>query len=175
MTTDKTKWAYLAAIFDGEGCFHVAKQKTPYGGYSYRLDMPIGMSSLVIMKWLVQNFGGTYQKGKLDLRYKKPKQMYYWKTTDGKEAGKKERMLLGMLPYLVEKHEQALEALAFLRLPWGAIEEKERAYWLLRRLKWESVETNTSDSDASEKIEPELNRKVESDPAVMPVSQTHCN
>lgn len=170
MTSDKTKWSALAMLYDGEGCFHIAKQFQPDSNcYGYRLDMPICMTSLKIMKWLVSNFGGKFTAKGRDNRYQNAKQLYVW--YPGGDKRRKEGFLLGILPYAIEKDEQIRVALEFLRLPWGTGDAKNALYLKLRELKkQESVETNTSDSEVSEKRESELLSDWKSELAVTQVA-----
>jgi len=125
--------------------------------------MPIAMSSLKTMKWLVANFGGSYTLVKKDTRYRSAKQMYRWLPMGSKE--RKEQLILGFLPYLVEKGDQALVAIQFVRLDRKFhTEEREKLYQQLRQLKRTSVETDTLDSEESEMIQSELQGDLESTP-----------
>lgn len=171
----KTNWAYLAALYDGEGCFHICRQPQYKGsGVGYRLDMPIAMSSVKTMKWLVANFGGSYTLVKKDTRYKTAKQMYRWLPMGKKE--RKEKIILGILPYLVEKQDQALVALKFVRLDSSFNQEiREQLYQELRQLKRASVETDTLESEQSDKIQSELRSNPESAPQMTAEASTHCN
>jgi hypothetical protein len=171
----KTNWAYLAALYDGEGCFHICRQPQSKGtGVGYRLDMPIGMSSLKTMRWLVSNFGGSYTLVRKDTRFKSTKQMYRWLPMGNKE--RKEKVLLGILPYLVEKQDQALVALNFVRLDSSFNQEiREQLYQELRQLKRASVETDTLESEQSDKIQSELQSNLESVPQMTAEAPTPCN
>jgi hypothetical protein len=151
-------WSYLAALYDGEGCFHIRRQyqtKDHENFSNYFLMMPISMCSIKIMKWLLKNFGGVYYPVRKDERFKNPKPRWVWHPKGKKN---KEALLLGLLPFLVEKVDQAKVALEFIRLNGQHPEERARLCDLLRSLKRESVETNTLDS----MIESDLVREDES-------------
>lgn len=171
----KTNWAYLAGLYDGEGCFHICKQPQTKGvGFGYRLDLPIAMSSLRTMKWLVANFGGSFSPVRKDSRYKSAKQMYRWLPMGNKE--RKELLLLGILPYLIEKQGQALVAVRFVRLDQKFhVEEREQLYQQLRQLKRTSVETDTLDSASTEMIQSELQGNLKSVPQMTVETLTNCN
>ena len=165
-------WSYLAGLFDGEGCIHVAKvdyhgKGTAHSEYGYRLDIHITMTHEPVVKWLVANFGGVYYGSSWNTEHNpKWKPAYRW-VPKGKKN--KEELLLGILPYLIVKRSIALVGLEFLRLT-GICPEKREAFFQQAKLLTQrgiSVETNTLDPDASlEKIESDLIGNYESAPAV---------
>ena len=162
-------WSYLAGIFDGEGCAHIAKinsytnqDGSPQTGY--RLDVHITNTSIDLVKWLVERFGGVYYT--IDMKNPNWKVAYRWQPKGKKN---KELLFLGILPYLVIKKEVIQICLDFLRLE-GCCPEKrselcDKARLLTRRGK--SVETNMLGSEQSEKIEPDLISDYESASPVM--------
>jgi hypothetical protein len=110
-------WPYMAGIIDGEGCFHIARirsyQDEQTGSYQigYRLDIHVTTTSQALAKYLVANFGGKY--------YMCPSGNALWKDAfRWQPSGKKnkERLILGVLPYLVIKRDLAEICLQFLRL-----------------------------------------------------------
>jgi hypothetical protein len=172
LTKDKTKWSYLAAAFDFEGCISIRSK--PYTNVDYRtgkpctwhrsvLQLDVANTNPVIMSWLIKNFGGRFYQ--TDLKNPKWQDRYNWRPTG---HANKECLLLGILPYLVLKREQAMLALSYLRLEGKGTTEQyialaERCQELNRKGK--TVETNTSDSEM-EKIESELTGDRESAPLV---------
>ena len=148
-----SKWPYVAAMLDGEGsiCLHEGKQTV---GSEYRIQIVIYNSSLRFMQWLVVNFGGKFYTRTKQASSKRTQ--YCWHP-----SGKKNRELfiLGVLPYMIIKREQAKIALEFLRLGYGEqVRRKELVAkcQLLNRTE-ESVETNTPNSPNNGlMIEPEL-------------------
>ena len=157
-----SKWPYVAAMLDGEGsiCLHEGKQTV---GSEYRIQIVIYNSSLRFMQWLVVNFGGKFYTRTKQASSKRTQ--YCWHP-----SGKKNRELfiLGVLPYMIIKREQAKIALEFLRLGYGEqVRRKELVAkcQLLNRTE-ESVETNTQETSQEVKIEPELVGDDESVPMV---------
>lgn len=159
----------MAGIFDGEGCAHIASvDMKPYSGYpvtGYRVDVHITTTSLVLAKWLIQNFGGVYYH--TESTNNKWKDFYRW-VPKGKKN--KEELFLAMLPYLTIKRDIALICLEFLRLTGICPERRkelcDKARLLTKRGK--SVETNTLvPEEIPEMIESELIGDYESAPTVM--------
>lgn len=169
MKQDKALVAYLAGIFDGEGCAHIASvNMSKYTGYpvtGYRVDVHITNTSLDLVKWLVRNFGGVYYH--VPMNNKNWKEAYRW-VPKGKKN--KEEMFLAILPYLVVKREIVKLCLEFLRIQGINPDERKRLCTLARELtrRGKSVETNMSGSEEIPmKIEPELIGDYESDPVVI--------
>lgn len=161
----KEKWSYLAGLMDGEGCISVSRQinnynnrgRSDYIQYGFRIS--VTNTNLKLMKWLISTFGGVYYTKREAT--KKHSTSYEWRP---KGRGNNEEVLLGILPYLVIKLEQAKWGLQYVRLPdqgRKGPEEREKIYQRMRLLnqKGPLPETNTSDSsgDISElKIESDL-------------------
>lgn len=159
---DKTKWSYLAGLFDGEGCISIASR--PHATVDKRngkdvvwkrtsLQISIANTNLALMRWLISNFGGVFYTYEFDNQ--KWKTRYSWQP---KGRRNREEMLLGILPYLVLKAEQANLALQYIRLPLTAEAERDSLVERCRLLnqKGKSVETNTLDTSLDVKIESEL-------------------
>jgi hypothetical protein len=128
--TQKTDWAYMAGIMDGEGSFSISKctihskSGKPYLAYDNKIL--VGNTSEVLLKWIVEHFGGQYRiasnylskvRGK-DQRAKSwnainYKICYRW-TCEGYR--KQEQFLLALIPYLVIKKEQAKVSLEWTRM-----------------------------------------------------------
>ena len=162
----KTKWAYAAAMQDGEGHFSITtcmvpnKQGKPY----QHTDCKIGISntSVPLMRWLKTNFGGDYRDGKQGVNHP----CYRW-DLDGYE--KMEQYVLGVLPYLIIKREQAIVCLEFLRM--RGVKNPKRRLELTRLCqslnKGITPTTNTPNCPVNgQKIESELHGDMQSDPAV---------
>jgi hypothetical protein len=176
MTQDKTKLAMAAMAIDCEGCISISRVSaatkigTPY--YNYNLKVSVVNTSLRLMRWLVRYFGGDFYEmspGKLGKR-----QCFKWSCLGGHK--KVEAFLLGILPYLLIKREQALTALEYVRMT--GVENPERRYQLWEKMKnlhqcdedVESPTTNMSDASEDAKIESELHGDMQSDPVVIQVS-----
>ena len=161
----KRNWSYLAGIFDGEGCLHIAKLYAYKKQIAYRMDIHITNTSRELVQWLVSEFGGKYYF--VPSKNLKWKDAYRW-VPSGKKN--KENFILGMLPYLIIKRELAKICLEFLRLDNRNVPEKREEIWQRSRVlsrRGRSVETNTSDSVTTEKIESELIGDDKSAPLVM--------
>lgn len=173
--TIQERLAYMAGIIDGEGCICMTKgyASQTASGYSYKIRLTVCNTSIVLLDWLVENFGGNYTAKKLaegmELTHA---QSYNW-NLHCEQAGK----LLNMVtPYLVIKKQQAQLALAYRKIqqldfrgcpgrcvvPKQLREEIFLMSKLLNRRGPESVETNTPDvSSLLMKIESELARNSE--------------
>ena len=117
---DKTHWSYLAAMFDGEGTFSIYQNN---GNYHTTVDgekkqynftnsrVSITNTNIELMEWLVSHFGGVYYTHR---RAKAVHKIAY----DWRPKGKKntEELILGVLPYLVLKKQQANLVLQYIRL-----------------------------------------------------------
>lgn len=137
-----SKWPYLAALLDGEGtiCLH---ERAPDGQSAFFLQVVIYNSSMNLMRWLVSNFGGKFYTRTKQETAKKIQ--YAWHP-----SGKKNRelLLLGVLPYLVVKREQAKLALEFIRLGYGEqVRRRELTQQCCLLNQEESVTTNTSETN----------------------------
>ena len=156
-------WPYLAGIYDGEGCFHIARF-TPYGEQiGYRLDMHITTTNLELAKWLHSNYGGNYYH--IPSNNPKWRDAYRWQPSGKKN---KEALILGMLPYLIIKRALAEICLEFLRLGNSNVPEQREILCQKSRVysrRGRSVETDTLDS--KEMIQSELRGNSESAPAEM--------
>jgi hypothetical protein len=158
-------WPYVAGIVDGEGtiCLHINNFGT------YFLQIIIYNSSLVLMKWLVGNFGGKYYVRTKQITSKRIQ--YAWHPSGKKN---REKFLLGIIPYLVIKKEQAKLALEFDRVGY---DEKETRKAMTAKMRFlnsgeESATTNTFDVGSdSLKIESDLIGDYESGPVVTQESQ----
>lgn len=107
---DKTKFAYLAGLIDGEGSFCISRIDTPFG-HSFGRQIVVANTDQKVMKWLVQNFGGRVKVSALR-NPDRHKRRLQWLPSDTKNL---ERIILGILPYLVIKREQAKLFLEFIR------------------------------------------------------------
>jgi hypothetical protein len=183
MTNDKTKWSYLAALIDGEGCISIYRRlqktrkylNTDYWMMNHRLS--VYNTNEKLMKWLIKNFGGVYYTK--SRRSTVHKVEYDWRPKGAKNL---EKVLLGVLPYLVIKDEQAKILLEYIRISmYGERTNPEKREELRLRLsslnkRGDSVTTNTLDCSQNEqKIESELARKDESAPDVNRGTATICD
>jgi LAGLIDADG endonuclease len=182
--TEKVSWSYLAGLFDGEGTFSIYQNNGNYHTtvsgevkqYNFTNSrVEITNTSIELMEWLVQNFGGVYYTHRRTKVIHKI--AYSWRPKGKKNT---EELILGILPYLVIKKKQANIVLQYLRL--GSSQGSERNDVEARRLRMFecqklnkrglSVTTNTQDTeDYSEKRESELISDNESAPGVIQGSE----
>ena len=160
-------WPYLAGILDGEGCICLYGAERSDCKYHCSLQVVIYNTSTTLMKWLVKNVGGRYYTRTANGYGKKPGKIQYVWHPSGKKN--RENFLLGVLPYLIIKREQAKVALEFIRLGSDKCPELrkplvEKCIQLNRGE--ESVETNTSDGSQELKRESGLIGDDESAPVV---------
>lgn len=176
--TSKTDLAYAAAMLDGEGHFSITKtilhssKGHPYWGF----DCKVGISntSLKLMKWLVERFGGSFR---LSIKHiskkarangqKSLRPCYRW-TCEGYK--KQELFILSILPYLVIKIDQAHVALEWVRMI--QVKNPEKRMELHRKMialnQGQSPTTNTSNTaDSVVKIESDLHSNMQSDLVVI--------
>lgn len=150
-------WSALAMCFDCEGTISLGKHnKTKEGNVvSIQLDLTIVNTDERLIKWLVSNFGGRYY---LRNRYcDRWKPSFRWRVT-GK--ANKEKILLGILPYLICKKNQALLALDFIRMPAHERKPEKRLSLMIAcqklNAKGPALTTNTHDN-------PQTGLKIESE------------
>jgi hypothetical protein len=142
-----SKWSYVSGLIDGEGSIQINKTKAG----SYEIKVKLGNTDLRLMKWLISNFGGVYYT-EASVRSSSHKVLYQWFV---KGAKNKELFLLGVIPYLVLKREQAVIALEYVRLNKSKFNQPEREE-MFQKLKvlnkrGISATTNMSSTEFEEK------------------------
>ena len=168
ITTNKEDWSYLAGLFDGEGTFSIYQNsgnyKTTASGdkkqYNFTNSrVEITNTNVDLMEWLVKHFGGVYYTHR---RAKSVHKMAYsWRPKGKKNT---ENIILGIIPYLVIKPQQANIVLEYLRLGSSCGTERrdvDRRFELMRQCqelnkRGLSVTTNmqnTSDEEAKRESE----------------------
>jgi hypothetical protein len=176
-----SKWSYVSGLIDGEGSIQINKTKAG----SYEIKVKLGNTDLRLMKWLISNFGGVYYT-EASVRSSSHKVLYQWFV---KGAKNKELFLLGVIPYLVLKREQAVIALEYVRLNKSKFNqpEREEMFQKLKVLNKRGISATTNTSSISQgstvhivgcecgfckmgftnmKIESDLTGDCESDPSV---------
>lgn len=103
---------YLAGVMDSDGCFSISKvsagtQRTKNPRYTFCMN--VVNTSEVLMKWLVENFGGRYSHRRKQMR-ERHKITYDWWFNNGKAL-----WLLKLIePHLVIKGAQCGNAIQLL-------------------------------------------------------------
>ena len=135
----ETEKAYLAGLFDGEGCVGYYKRKGRRAKHCYMSLIAISQSDMRLMLWLQERipFGSVYGKrGKKAFEYK-------WETNKRADVY---TFLLTIQPYLVLKKEQVDVLLRHLEkeglepklkgeVTPAILAQREQVYTELRRLK----------------------------------------
>ena len=101
--------SYLAGLFDGEGCIHINKVKSPKEKYNYSLALLINMNCEKVLYEVENNFGGHVHE---PCKYGKNKKIFKW-YCGGFEA---ENILKLILPDLIEKKKQAELAIDYFKI-----------------------------------------------------------
>ena len=100
--------AYLAGIFDGEGCVRLSQHKGKLGTVICHIQVQIANTSPLLLQWLKEKLPGTAYF--VDIKkYGKRKQAYSWIIAGNRRAI---AFLREIAPYLIIKRQQA-EVLAF--------------------------------------------------------------
>ena len=125
-----TDIAYIAGVFDGEGC--VRLKKANKDGHSYYLIAHITNSDNRMLKFVEERFGG-----KIYFQERTPnKKVCQWFIT----CGEAEAFLKTIQNFLVIKGEQVAVALKFHEIKEKlSSEEKDRYYLKLRSMKKEEI------------------------------------
>ena len=100
-SVDPIDWARLAAFVDGEGCLMLSSSKTQADIGNRRVGVTISNTNPMLMNWLASVFGGSICNVRACNQRSKPSFMW---TISSRRA---ERVIHGILPYLLLKTEQA--------------------------------------------------------------------
>jgi hypothetical protein len=128
---EKKAWPYVAGMLDAEGTIQIAVDKRPNGIIGMGLQIIIANTDKKLMDWLVKNFGGRFYRRSNKRGFSSPNSpdIYFWNLF-GK--GTQEAFLLGILPYITAKKQEAVLALEFVRLTgWN----KERKLQIAEEIK----------------------------------------
>ena len=140
--------AYMAGLFDGEGCIHIARINTKKRRLTYQLVCKVSMYNLPVLEMLKEYFGGSIRRESKDKIHNKYGLLHSWAIWGGNSTS----FLKQLMPYLRIKKTQANLAIEFQskktvgakRGRWGnsskaeeAIALEEQQYLLMRSLKKE--------------------------------------
>jgi hypothetical protein len=165
-------WSVLAMCIDCEGCITIGFNRwkgTPNSNGIYNMEISVINTDRRLMDWLVSNFGGRYTSSE-HKDHPEWKIRYQWRVTG---RNNREKVLLGIIPYLILKREQAKLALEFIRIPKYErnVEQRKELMLACKQLNTKgrpAPTTNTLDCSFSEqKIESELTGDRESAPGVI--------
>lgn len=107
-TIDETSWAWLAGLFDAEGCIQLVRLPNRIG-YTLRLDLKMTHQVSVYRVLHIAGTGRVYQVPTDERR----KTAWNWQATT-RQVG---HVLPRILPYLVTKRDQAELGLRYLAVP----------------------------------------------------------
>jgi len=107
--------AYMAGVFDGEGCIVIAEEKKNEIIMSYRLQISVANTDKNLITWIRYKFGGRIQQARTNL--------YCWYASS-LEAG---AVLKILLPFLHTKKKRAIIALNFIKIGRGKHAQKKSA------------------------------------------------
>ncbi len=106
---DNTDTAYIAGLFDGEGCVLIST-KQRFGRPVFWLEISITNTDLPVLEWVFSKLGGRLQKKSYSKKGNRP--LWRWRASS-KEAAS---ILEALLPYLRIKHDQVCIAVEFQRI-----------------------------------------------------------
>lgn len=133
--------AYAAGLFDGEGSFHIGKQKPNKGAlaYDYKPEVQCTMADLPPIQFLLDRWGGKLMLKKPHGSNKKPVYYHWFLRRDEMRP-----FIEDVLPYLLIKRERGQMILACLnarvttpsgRGNYTPAEETQRRYEFYRQMK----------------------------------------
>jgi hypothetical protein len=104
--TRQERLAYCAGLFDGEGCITISRYRKVPSGYVWpQLQVQVTQLRPIGLDFLIETFGGR----RTPVKRRKVDRYWRWiQWSDGAVI-----FLEAVLPYLLEKREQALMAIKF--------------------------------------------------------------
>lgn len=138
--------AYMAGMFDGEGCIHIARVHTKKRNLTYQLVCKISMYSLSTLETFKASFGGSIRREVIHEKSNKYGLLHSWAIWGNSSIS----FLNQLMPYLhIKKAEanlaiefQSKKAIGASKGAWGnrvktkeTIALEEQQYLLMRSLK----------------------------------------
>lgn len=103
----ETELAYAAGVIDSDGWIGISKNARPSGTYRYTTHISVVNTSMALMNWLEERFGGNIiNQPRVSENHKTT---YYWRSSDDSAM----EVLRQVRPYLVIKTMQADIAIKF--------------------------------------------------------------
>jgi hypothetical protein len=132
----KKAWPYMAGIMDSEGSISLSISRKSSGYEGFNLMLQATNTDRKLIDWIVSNFGGSMCAEIKKNSFAPGSKIFRWVMYG---AENQEAFLLGLLPYLVIKKEQALVGLDFLRLGRGDNTRRRELWDKVKRLNQEPV------------------------------------
>jgi hypothetical protein len=132
----KKAWPYMAGIMDSEGSISLSISRKSSGYEGFNLMIQATNTDRRLIDWVVSNFGGRFVLETKTNSFKFGSKVFRW-VVYGSEN--QEAFLLGVMPYLVIKKQQALLSLQFLRLGRGDNLKRREMWEHMKALNQESV------------------------------------
>lgn len=139
---EKTK-EYMAGLFDAEGCFTINscfRAKSNCLGFTAQIK--VSNTSLRLMNWIVNYFGGTYKGAK---KYDGCKQAYYWTISNSKHGLS---FISHIQSHLLNKKSQSEIMVNYYNI--HGMENSEKRCAMrdeIKRLKWDKSSVTTDMSN----------------------------
>jgi hypothetical protein len=112
----KTEWAYVAGVFDGEGCVLARYRKNVKG---HELRFSITNTNMELLEWLCARIGGYIVKTAPNKYSRKP--CCVWQLGRANDCYVMAHMIL---PYVIVKKVKLLQALQFCEEKWQLQEQQ---------------------------------------------------
>jgi hypothetical protein len=110
--------AYVAGLFDGEGCICIfptnyrPKTGANYGASRYGIIVNIQMCNEVVIRWLCNEFGGSFVHSRKNRKNPRLKDSFQFKLKEDRAIG----LLKLLYPYLRVKKEEAALLFKFIEV-----------------------------------------------------------
>lgn len=138
--TNETEVAYIAGLFDGEGCVSAKKTQTNHGSRQ-TVSIQVDMTTPEPLYRCQRIFGGKVVPSQQRYGWST---LYYWRL-----GSKKAEFFLRVIePYLIIKREQANLAITFLNCGWGRLALKAKLGEEITRLKTRAKNINPDEPNA---------------------------
>jgi len=111
------EWAYLAGLFDGEGCIKIVWKKHKHRKHQWQINIDICNTHCGALLWVKSVFGGRVMSSERKATEVNQRRRFHWYC--GYNHAVVLHFLSNMQPYLRIKGEQAKHAIEFLKTSHG--------------------------------------------------------
>ena len=135
-------FSYTAGYVDGDGCFYIGKCiNNKSGKIKYQSSLIISSTNDKVLKFFHKTHGGTTSLSDTRSKFQGQKPQYHFTV----RSNKAKKLTELIIPYLVEKQEQAKIFCKFINT--SNIEEKESLIFLMKDLKHNRDLINKNDKE----------------------------